>query len=293
MLLCTDLDRTLLPNGEAPEHPLARPLFRAFVARPEVALVYVSGRSARLIRDAIEQFDLPEADHAVGDVGTSVYDLDGRRYERSSAWDTVISADWNGRFAQDLAPLFGNVDGLEPQEEDRQSRFKQSYYVDLGVDRDAVLDRMRGILDAEGVRASLVWSVDEERDVGLLDVLPAEATKLHAVRFLRDRLGVPVERTVFAGDSGNDLDALASDLPAVLVANASEDVRREAVERAGRNGTRERLFLADGHFLDLGGCYAAGILEGVAHFLPDARAVLVDELARLREQDASEEDPQR
>ena len=38
ILICTDLDRTLLPNGSQPESPLARPRFRALAARPEVSI---------------------------------------------------------------------------------------------------------------------------------------------------------------------------------------------------------------------------------------------------------------
>jgi hypothetical protein len=81
---------------------------------------------------------------------------------------------------------------------------------------------------------------------------------------------------LFAGDSGNDLTVMASHLPAVLVANASDEVREQALELARRNGLVERLYLARGGFLELNGNYAAGILEGVAHFHP----VIADCLTR-------------
>lgn len=44
LLICTDLDRTLIPNGPQPESPKARALFRRLVSREEVTLAYVSGR---------------------------------------------------------------------------------------------------------------------------------------------------------------------------------------------------------------------------------------------------------
>ena len=56
MLLCTDLDRTLIPNGDQPEHPAARKLFREFCRLPEVTLVYVTGRHQALVKQAIEEF---------------------------------------------------------------------------------------------------------------------------------------------------------------------------------------------------------------------------------------------
>lgn len=62
LLLCTDLDRTLLPNGEAPESPGARSHFRAFVAQAAITLVYVNGRHQGLVRSAIAEFALPPPD---------------------------------------------------------------------------------------------------------------------------------------------------------------------------------------------------------------------------------------
>jgi hypothetical protein len=81
--------------------------------------------------------------------------------------------------------------------------------------------------------------------------------------------GFTRETTVFAGDSGNDLDVLLSDVPAVLVANADAEVRRQA-EKAHR----DVLYLAQGGYLGMNGNYSAGILEGIAHFRPDIDAWL-------------------
>ena len=41
ILLCTDLDRTLIPNGPHVESPGVRDMFAAFVARDDVQLAYV------------------------------------------------------------------------------------------------------------------------------------------------------------------------------------------------------------------------------------------------------------
>ena len=42
LLLCTDLDRTLIPNGRQLEAPQARRRFTEFCESPEVTLVYVT-----------------------------------------------------------------------------------------------------------------------------------------------------------------------------------------------------------------------------------------------------------
>ncbi len=80
--------------------------------------------------------------------------------------------------------------------------------------------------------------------------------------------------TVFAGDSGNDLPALTSGLQAVLVHNARADVREEALSALKAKGMAKRLYLAQGEFLGMNGNYAGGVLEGLTHFVPEARSWL-------------------
>jgi len=268
LLLCTDLDRTLLPNGEAPESPQARPLFRALAARPEVSLAYVSGRDKDLVLAAMKDYDLPRPDWVAGDVGTSLYALDETgTWTSDEAWARSIGGDWAG--AETLKALFADLSQLTPQEEAKQGALKLSYYASHDLDAEALTAEMSARLERAGARAELIWSVDETTNTGLMDVIPRNATKKHAVEHLMKRLGPGVD-TVFAGDSGNDLPVLVSPAPSVLVANATPEVRDRAVALAGENDVTESLYLAKGGFLGMNGNYAAGILEGVAHFRPDA-----------------------
>lgn len=274
VLLCSDLDRTILPNGRQPESPQARPLLRALAARPEVTLAYVSGRHEALLKQAIEEYAIPVPDYAIGDVGTTIYEIRDGAWQAWPAWAEEIAPDWRGRSHDELAGLFADMNDLVLQEAEKQGRFKLSYYTPADMDRTALLPEMEQRLGALGVRASLIWSVDEAAKVGLLDVLPASATKLHAVRFLMERKGFSEARTVFAGDSGNDLPALTSGLQAVLVRNAHPEVLREALDTLAAKGAADKLFIAEGGFLGMNGNYAAGVLEGLAHFLPETRAWL-------------------
>jgi phosphoserine phosphatase len=116
--------------------------------------------------------------------------------------------------------------------------------------------------------------VDETTSTGLLDVLPITATKQHAVEFLMQTLGFGLENTIFAGDSGNDLAVLGSPIRSVLVANATDQVRQQALEAAKARGQSDRLYLAHGNFYGMNGNYSAGILEGVMHYLPQVDALL-------------------
>ena len=269
ILLATDLDRTLLPNGPQPESPRARELFAEVASRPEVTLVYVSGRSRDLQERAISEYGVPQPDYSIADVGSSILEPH-HGWRRLEAWDEDIGEDWAGRGWRELAQLLEPLDELERQEEDRQSDFKLSFYTPPEIERGPLLERVGERLKAAGVRPTLIWSLDEAENVGLLDVLPARASKVKAIRFLMGRLAFGERHTVVAGDSGNDLDALSSGLQAVLVANARAEVREEAVARAEANGTRDRLYLARGELEGLNGNYAAGVLEGLVHFIPAA-----------------------
>jgi HAD superfamily hydrolase (TIGR01484 family) len=274
MLLCSDLDRTLLPNGPQHESPQARNLLRGLAERPEVTLVYVSGRHEQLLLDAIDEFEIPVPDYAIGDVGTTIYQIDDGRWIPWDEWSKEIATDWNGREHDELAALFEDMHGLQLQEDEKQNTYKLSYYAAEDEDSKRLTDIMRQRLQELDVRASLIWSVDEALHRGLLDVLPACATKYHAIRFLMKRKGFSDQHTVFAGDSGNDLPVLTSGMQAVLVRNAIDAVRREAVRAVRAKGCEHRLYLARGGFLGMNGNYSAGVLEGVAHFLPQVEAWL-------------------
>jgi sucrose-6-phosphatase len=271
ILLCADLDRTILPNGALPESPEARVLLRRLAARPEVTLAYVSGRHRELIQQAIREFEIPEPDYAIGDVGTTIYELDAGTWRHWDAWSEEIAVDWNGKTHPELAALLSGLTELQLQPPEQQNRHKVSYYAPQTANRDELLRRVRERLSPSGVRASLIWSVDEAKQVALLDVLPESATKLHAIRFLMEQQGFSERQTVFAGDSGNDLPVLTSRLQAVLVANASDEVRKEALAETAANGLRDRLYLAQGGYLGMNGNYAAGVLEGLAHYIPATR----------------------
>ena len=271
ILLATDLDRTLLPNGAQPESPLARPRFRRFAALPEVRLVYVTGRHKALVEAAMAEYDLPVPDFVIGDVGPSLYEVHDRGWQQRPDWQQAIASDWQGQSHDELAHALSDVSDLRLQEAEKQGPYKLSYYAQALEDPSDLIARVRSRMDATGAHCNLVWSVDETTATGLLDVLPARASKLHALEFLREHLGIPMDHTVFAGDSGNDMEVLESGVPSVLVANAQDVVRNEAVARACRLGHGATLYLAQGGLGGMNGNYSAGILEGVAHFIPETR----------------------
>jgi hypothetical protein len=271
ILLCSDMDRTILPNGAEDESPQVRAVLRLLVERPEIHLAYVSGRDRHLIQKAIEEYDLPFPNYAVGDVGTTIYELAGSEWTPWEAWFKEIAKDWNGLESEDLTGYLKGFDDLKLQEPEKQNRFKLSYYADKNANGRQLVDQIQAYLSKQKLSSRIIWSVDEQRNSGLVDILPQRASKLHAIKYLMDQKGYRKSKVVFCGDSGNDLNVLTSDIRAVLVKNASENLRLEAMESVVKNGRAETLYMAKGEFMDMNGNYAAGVLEGLAHFEPDVR----------------------
>lgn len=268
-LLCTDLDRTLLPNGTCVETPGVRQRLAAYLREQQVKLAFVSGRDRALVRQAIADYQLPMPDYVIAGVGTSLYHA-GTSWQHDEVWQQQIGADW--RFAQptDLYALVADIPGLTLQESHKQGRYKLSFYTPADWDLALHETEMQLRFTQQDWQVQLVFSIDEEKNAGLLDVVPASAGKLGAIHFLMRQLHIDDDAVLFAGDSGNDLDVLCSALPAVLVANAADDVQAEARRRVQQNGTQSRLYLAQGRIGN--GCYAAGILEGIDHYFGEAAA---------------------
>lgn len=265
-LLCTDLDRTLIPNGKQPPSQDALETFGRLVSRQEVCLAFVTGRHRTLIEQAIAEYGLPRPDFAIADVGTTIYRVDAREWTKLEQWDREIASDWREFTHDSLCQLLEVFPSLRPQEPEKQNCHKLSFYVSLKCDEQELINRIRQRLVDVGVKANLIWSIDEPAGIGLLDVLPESANKLHAIRFLMREHGYQKENTLFAGDSGNDLDVLLSDIPAVLVANADAATKSVAAKADPKS-----LYIASGTLPKMNGNYSAGILEGVAHYWPEAQ----------------------
>ena len=276
LLLCTDLDRTLLPNGSQPESQQARKIFADFSNLPQVTLVYVTGRHQNLVEKAIAEYNLPQPDYVIADVGSTIYKIADAHWQYMDEWQTIIDNDWHGSSASDMHNLLCNIQGLKLQEQSKQNTHKLSYYISLNQDSQQLIAKMNQVLKQHDIAANLIWSVDQPANIGLLDVLPASAGKRQAIEFLVRQLGFDYTNTVFSGDSGNDLCVMSSLIQSVLVANADKDVINEALRQAKINHQENTLYIAQGGFLNMNGNYSAGILEGVVHYIPQAEQWIRD-----------------
>lgn len=275
LLLCTDMDRTVIPNGMQAEHPDARRRFRKFCQSDNVCLVYVTGRHRQLVEKAIRTYSLPQPDYIISDVGTKIFQSKDGQWQEVQSWCDEIDQDWNGKSHTDLKALLSDIKDLQLQEFSKQNTHKLSFYLPLYLDKDHVIEEVHSHLQKGGINASVMWSIDELTNVGLLDVLPEHATKLHAIEFLQGRLGYADNEVVFAGDSGNDMPVLASPIQSVVVNNASDEIKAMAQQLVAEKGHPQSLYIAvDPGPLGMNGNYSAGVLQGVWHYVEGVRPQL-------------------
>jgi len=265
------MDRTVIPNGVQPEHPRARSVFSRLCNLPEVELVYVTGRHLQLVEEAMEQYSLPQPGYAITDVGSTIYACRSGSWQSMNSWQEQIATDWAGNSHTQLQSILSKVEGLDLQEESKQNDYKLSYYLPLKADHENIVQNASRELKQCGALASLVLSIDEQAEVGLLDILPQNATKLHAILFLQQQLGFDLTRTIFSGDSGNDLLVLGSHINSIVVANAHPEIQDQAMQLARENGNGDSFYQAQEHPFILGGNYSAGVVQGVIHYLPEMK----------------------
>ena len=270
-LLCSDLDRTLIPNGRQAESPLARPRLRALARQAALCVVYVTGRHRELVEHAIEQYQLPWPDAVIGDVGSCIWSTFDQSWSHWPQWERLLRQNWTRERREAIQDRLAREPELILQPADRQSALKLSFHT--GAENlDRRCRQLRHLLRSEGLNANVIGSIDDVDAIGLIDILPPLASKQSALEMLMAAWGFQHWNTVCAGDSGNDLPFLTSALQSVLVANAEDKVRERALRLAARRGQEANLYVARGNFLGMNGCYSAGVLEGLAHYLPEIRA---------------------
>ena len=210
-MIVSDIDGTLiLPEKDNPGLDQLR---EALTNRPDDLLFgLASGRNIELIREAIEKYDLPDPDFIISSVGTEIrYTQDDRSMDKG--WDRFIQYRWNRERVQNLLL---NVDELELQESDVQSHVKLSYYTDCS---EEVEKKIKSVLGKEYYSLNLTFSHCQ-----FLDILPPRASKGRAVRYLAQKLNIPLANVFTCGDSGNDFDMLSGPMTGVIVGNYCKEL---------------------------------------------------------------------
>ena len=262
-ILATDLDRTLLPNGRWEPDSEAINLFNTLTEQHDVLVIYVTGRNLSLTEKAIQEYGVRHPDILCGDVGTSIRKYSNGDWQFDHGWIDHVhkqSPRWDAMAIRDAV---ADIDGIREQESEHLNQFKQSYYV-VHEQKDRVLkaveDRVKGKFDEV-----IIYSFDSQDGKGLLDFLPASATKQTALEYVADEFGLNKQDVIFCGDSGNDIFPLTAGFNGVLVRNADEQLV-ENVKSAMQQNPGLSVYFAKGDFKGLSGYYTSGVIEGAYHY---------------------------
>lgn len=273
-ILASDLDGTLIPLDGNTQNVDDLAKIREHLALAEIELLFVTGRHLASILAVMERAQLPQPAWIIGDVGTSIY-----RYAPSLATphnstpslpQTPASYPRVEQYAEHLQSILGEfhveelarqlrpIAGLRPQEAEKQSQFKLSYYVDHGVIAD-VASRVAQHLADSSAPYNMVASRDPFSGDGLIDLLPERVTKAYAIKWWAEHNAIDRRAILYAGDSGNDAAVFAAGYRSIIVANADAAVLAAAQVAHAGAGWTDRLYAAPAPA-------TSGVLAGLQHY---------------------------
>ncbi|HIK15542.1 MAG TPA: HAD-IIB family hydrolase [Leptolyngbyaceae cyanobacterium M33_DOE_097] len=233
-LVC-EIDNTLLGDQEA----LEKLIDRIHQEGQGTGVGIATGRSLKSALEMLEEWRFPVPDLLITSTGSEIYY--GPQIVTDTTWRKHIAYNWR---PDAIRAAMQDLPGVELQPSEAQGLFKISYFIDADKApsyREIIRHLRRQQLSVKGIFSHSMY----------LDLIPIRASKGDAIRYVALKWGLPVQRFLVAGASGNDESMLAGNTLAVVVGNHSEELQKL------RN--YPRVYFAKGS-------YAWGILEALDHY---------------------------
>jgi sucrose-phosphate synthase len=234
--LISDLDGTLTGDDTA----LDRLLDRIHRVGESTAFGVVTGRTMEECRRTLDRLPIRRLDFLITDSGTEIY-YGWPNAERDLSWSRHIAHHWK---PQRIREALDEIEEIVPLSLEESGVARIACRAD--PDRPPSLAFLQRHLRKRGLRATILF--DSRTRV---DILPIRASPGLALRFLEFKLNLAPERTLVAGDSGNDVDMLAGNTLGVVVANHVPEI--------GHLRSAPRIYFAET-------AHAEGILEGIDYY---------------------------
>lgn len=258
--LASDMDGTVIPLEMTRQSENAIRQFRLLIeTHPNIHLAYITGRHLELGLEGVRQYGLPMPHTFVCDVGTSIYHRNQDTFCLDHEYRQKLLNAWHGNTGRDIARILADLDGIIEQEVERQKDFKQSYYATLANNSGDLCQSITQLLAARDIPASVIYSMDTQKNIGLVDILPPGTAKHTALHYLVQQTGIDTTQAVYAGDSGNDYHAFIAGYKAIVVGNTDLVTRTAVRQITLGNGNAELIYYAHRPS-------TAGVLEGCRHF---------------------------
>ena len=249
--LISDIDNTLIGDK------FALNILGEWIAQQRGKLIFgvATGRPVESAVAILKRNHVRTPDVIISSVGTEIHY--GDRLVPDLGWAAHIRYKWRRDALVEALSMFPQLTLQAPA---NQREFKISYLVN--PDNMPDIEKLKAYFHEKKLHAQLIYSHEE-----FLDILPIRASKGHAIRYFSYKWSLPVEHCLVAGDSGNDIEMLLGDTLAIVVGNHSREISHL------RNETQ--IYFAKAH-------YAAGIVEGLAHYEPKLAHLL-----KIKEKDSA------
>ena len=232
----TDLDQNLIGNPTALKH------FASTIRENRRCVTFgvATGRRIDSALALMKKNSVPLPDVLISSLGTRIHY--GANLTEDDHWADHIDYDWNPK---QIRRLLDELPGLKLQPKKEQSHAKISYYYD--PQKAPSVDEIIKLIRQHELTANVISAFGQ-----FLDVLPSRASKGQALRYVAQRLDIPLEHILAVGGSGADEDMMRGNTLAVVVANRHHEELSQLVDQ-------ERIYFAS-H------AYAQGILEAIDHY---------------------------
>ncbi len=232
----TDLDQNLVGHARG----LRRFIEVIRANRKCVTFGIATGRRIDSALALMKKHGIPRPDVLISGLGTRIHY--GQSLTEDDWWADHIDHDWN---RQRVRRVLADLPGLQLQPAKEQSPFKVSYYFDPR--KAPSLDEIIALLRQKELTANVISSFGQ-----FLDIVPSRASKGQALRYVSQRLDIPLEHILVAGGSGADEDMMRGNTLAVVVGNRHHEELSQLVDQ-------ERIYFAEQP-------HALGLLEAIDHY---------------------------
>ncbi|MDI7740498.1 HAD-IIB family hydrolase [Lysinibacillus fusiformis] len=206
-ILATDLDNTLVGHKEKLDQ-----LWYYFKSQKiPISLIYITGRHYSSAMKLIEEHNLPKPNILICDVGATIYI--GENLEEDDQWRLITSADWNPDL---ILSVIKQYSGLKRQQ--LPNNYRLSFTIE---DDPGYVKEVEEMLRLYCLAFYLMYSSNKD-----VDILPSHTNKGEALKYALQKYAPEQFRILVAGDSGNDVDMLRLGLPAVIVGNCQNEIKR-------------------------------------------------------------------
>lgn len=239
-IFSSDLDGTLIGNREATAR--FKKCWDSIPQDQKPVLCYNTGRFKEQVTEVIAKGALPHPDYLIAAVGTRLYKYGDDTAKEIVSFKKRFNKNWDYHQVEDI---MRQIKGIQRQPEKFQNNHKSSWF--LFKDAPELITLLENKFREKGLEITIVYSSDQD-----LDILPAKAGKGPALQWLCKRLEIPMERSLVAGNTGNDSSMFLLDrVKGILVSNAKSELRKVVDDNSTYRATKD---MAD------------GVIEGLNHF---------------------------